>query len=209
MAYTKKTASTSETGVKQSTSAKEDISKENDKLKSQLAELQEQMATLMAQMSNNKTTDIESKPRKDRTITFVNMTNGTVVLKGSQIWTIEGQFKSRKFSEREAVVILSNMNNLIRSGKVYIADADFVRDNDLFDAYQYILSDKDLKNLFDNDANYIIEVYQTVSEGQKQIIIDMITNRIQNGLTVDGNVLLKLGKLSGKDLMSIEPLEDE
>lgn len=207
MAYTKKT--TGETEVKQTAPTKAEISKENDMLKSQLAELQEQMAALMAQMSNSKPAVTEVKPKKDKTITFVNMTKGSVVLKGSQIWTIEGQFKSRKFSEREAVIILSNMSNLIRSGKVYIADADFVRDNDLFDAYQYVLSDKDLKSLFDNDANYIIEAYQTVSDGQKQIIIDMITNRIQNGLTVDGNVLLKLSKLSGKDLLAIEPLEDE
>lgn len=206
MAYTKKTTET-ETETKQTAPTKADIAKENDMLKSQLAELQEQMAVLMTQMSNNKTEVAEVKPKKDKTVTFVNMTNGSVVLKGSQIWTIEGQFKSRKFSEREAIIILSNMSNLIRSGKVYIADADFVRDNDLFDSYQYILSDKNLKNLFENDANYIIEAYQTVSDGQKQIIIDMIVNRIQSGLTVDGNVLLKLSKLSGKDLLAIEPLE--
>ena len=184
------------------------LEQENDNLKAQIEEMQSQMQMMMAQMAMLNMQQPKQEPKKDRKITFVNMTKGSLVLKGTQFWTIDGQFNSRTFSEKEARVIVDNMDKGIRAGSVYITDTEFIEENELSDAYVDILSVEDLKNLFDKDSKYIISVYKTVSDSQKKVIIDMIVDMKMNGVSVDGNVLVELGKLCGKDLVGIEPLEE-
>ena len=176
---------------------------ENEALKAQIAEMKAQME-LMAQMMANKSNEPVRSAQNDRMITFVNLTNGTAILKGNQNWALEGQYASRSFLEREARIIVNNMPNMIRSGMVYIADSQFVQDNDLADVYMNMLSDTDLKNLLAKDASYVIDVYKNVSDGQKQIIIDMIFEKRRAGEKVDGNILTELSELYGKDLIHVE-----
>ena len=176
---------------------------ENEVLKAQIAEMKAQME-LMAQMMANKTNEPVHSTKNDRMITFVNLTNGTAVLRGNQNWALEGRYASRAFLEREARIIVNNMPNMIRSGMVYITDADFVRENDLADAYVNMLSDTDMKSLLAQDAKNVIDVYKNVSDNQKQIIIDMIIEQRKAGAKIDGNILTELGELCGKDLVHIE-----
>lgn len=176
---------------------------ENEALKAQIAEMKAQME-LMAQMMANKSNEPVRSAKNDRMITFVNLTNGTAVLRGNQNWALEGRYASRAFLEREARIIVNNMPNMIRSGMVYITDADFVKENDLADAYVNMLSDTDMKSLLAQDAKNVIDVYKNVSDNQKQIIIDMIIEQRKAGAKIDGNILTELGELCGKDLVHIE-----
>lgn len=181
-----------------------EVDEEKEVLKAKLEEMQKQMAFLMGQMSTQ-TENPEKKSVKERNIPFINLTAGTFVLKGTQYWDLAGQFSQRVFLEREARIIVNNMQNAIRSGLVYIADAKFVEENELEEAYRGLLDDKQFKTLLDNKYEYVIEVYKNASPSQQNIIIDMVSDKRANGESVDGNVLLELGKLSGKDLVNIEP----
>lgn len=185
------------------TEATNDTVSENEVLKAQIAEMKAQME-LMAQMMANKSNEPVHSIKNDRMITFVNLTNGTAVLRGNQNWALEGRYASRAFLEREARIIVNNMPNMIRSGMVYITDADFVQENDLADAYVNMLSDTDMRSLLAQDAKNVIDVYKNVSDNQKQIIIDMIIEQRKAGVKIDGNILTELGELCGKDLVHIE-----
>lgn len=185
------------------TEATDNAVSENEALKAQIAEMKAQME-LMAQMMANKSNEPVHLTKNDRMITFVNLTNGTAVLRGNQNWALEGRYASRAFLEREARIIVNNMPNMIRSGMVYITDADFVQENDLADAYVNMLSDTDMKSLLAQDAKNVIDVYKNVSDNQKQIIIDMIIEQRKAGAKIDGNILTELGELCGKDLVHIE-----
>ena len=191
--------------VENETKAVDTTVSENEALKSQIAEMKAQIE-LMAQMMAAKAESVKpiSQPKNDRMITFVNLTNGTAVLRGNQIWTLEGRYATRSFLEREARIIVNNMPNMIRSGMIYITDAQFVKDNDLADAYMNILSDEDMKNLLAKDANYVIDVYKNVADGQKQIIVDMIIEQRMAGKKIDSNILVELGEMCGKDLVHID-----
>ena len=203
MATTKTTKSKTTTATKVEPVVENQVNSENEALKAQIAEMKAQME-LMAQMMANKPTEPANNAKKDRMITFVNLTNGTTILRGNQFWELEGRYASRSFLEREARIIVNNMPNMIRSGMVYIADSQFVQENDLSDVYMNMLSDTDMKNLLAKDASYVIDVYKNVSEGQKQIIIDMILEKRRAGEKVDGNILTELGELCGKDLIHVE-----
>lgn len=198
-----RTATKSQKEETVATEATNNAVSENEALKAQIAEMKAQME-LMAQMMANKSNEPIRPAKNDRMITFVNLTNGTAVLKGNQNWALEGRYASRAFLEREARIIVNNMPNMIRSGMVYITDADFVKENDLADAYVNMLSDTDMKSLLAQDAKNVIDVYKNVSDNQKQIIIDMIIEQRKAGAKIDGNILTELGELCGKDLVHIE-----
>ena len=174
---------------------------EIEELKKQIEELKAQMEAMSKLVSSNETKTKKAKTT-ERQIFFVNMIRGTCVLKGSSVYRIEGQFKSRSFLEREARIIVNNMKNAIEQGYIYIANADFVKENDLDLIYENLLSDKELKELFGKNPQVIIETYKTVNEGQKQIIVNMIQEAKENNKYVDANVLLEIGKLSGVDLIN-------
>ena len=178
----------------------EAVDSEKEMLKAQIEELKSQMA-LMAQMVSNKP---DKKTSSNKMIRFINLVRGTLVLKGSRVWTIEGQFDSIEVSEAEANTILSISNNIIHSGYVYINDREFVEEHNLSDIYRTILSDEDMKTLLRRNAIEIIDLYKSTSEQQQEVIIDMIIDKIQRGIAVDDNFLKELGKLSGKDLLNLE-----
>lgn len=181
------------------------IQQENDELKKQLDELKAQMA-LMAQMMANKPTVAVAKSNKQ--VKFINLSSGSAILRGTVMWKITGQFADKDFDETEANIIVANMGNMIRSGRIYIADQEFVEAHNLSEVYKHILNANQLKGLFDKDGKTIIEAYKMANDAQKQIIVDMISERKVNGQFVDANAAIEIGKLCGKDLMGIEP-EDE
>lgn len=184
------------------------VLEENQVLKKQLEQMQAQMTLMMKQMASQ--SDFNStQTSKERNIPFINLVPGTFVLKGSQVWDLKGQFAQRSFREREARIIATNMPNAIRKGYIYIADAQFVEENDLEEIYQYLLNDTQLKTLLDNKAEYVVELYKNASPSQQNIIIDMIADKKTRGEEVDGNVLIQLTKLSGKDLVNMGDEEGE
>lgn len=216
MANTKKTTTSTTTATEAKITAPI-VDTEKETLKQQLAEqqtqfeqLKAQMEVMMKAMATSATIEKNAAPttRKDRNIPFINLTTGKVVLKGSTYWEIEGQFTKRNFLEREARLIINNTPNLISSGGVYIADAQFVEENDLSEVYQNLLTDAQMKDLLNHEANYVVEAYKSASDGQKKIIVDLITNKKLNGEEVDANILVKLGALCGRDLMNLEPLDE-
>lgn len=191
-----------------STTLTETVEAENSALKAQLEELKAQMLMMQQIMTMQNT--VQATPKKsDRMIRFVNLIPGTLVLRGSVIWKIEGQFAYHDFLESEATVIVSNMANLIREGGVYIADAQFVEEHNLAEVYRYILSDDQMRELLEKDSKYVIDVYKTANDIQKQIIIDMITEKKLAGGQVDANILFEIGRLSGQNLLELNDEEED
>lgn len=177
--------------------------------KSEFDQMKAQMETLMQMMVMGGIGGKQESKKEEKYITFVNMTKGKFVLKGSSYYTIDEQFGTRRFIEREARMIVNNMPQSVRDGKVYILDADFVKDCELEDVYVDLLSNKQMKELLTKEPSYVAEVYKNANKAQKQIIVDMIENKKLNGEDVDANILLQIGQLSGKNLIEIAPIADE
>lgn len=210
MATTKK-STTKPTEVVESTLV--DEAAENATLKAKIAEQEQQMAELMAQIkvmmqaqAATNPTSVEEKA--SRGIKFISLVAGGLTLKGNRMYHIDKQFAYKMIPESEARAILSNMPNTIASGMVYIADQEFVHKSDLDGVYEEILSDKQLKELLQRNANDVCEIYKQASQAQKEIIVDMVVNRKLNGMPIDANIVVEIGKLCGKDLMSITPEEE-
>lgn len=206
---TKKSTSSSAKATTNSTVAENSVvKKENEALKQQIAEMQAQMKLLSEQIAMGASKKVEEK-KQEKNIKFISLVPGILVLKGTQTWTIEGQFNYRTFIEREARMIVNNTKGAIQSGCVYIADADFIKENDLDAIYANLLNDEQLKNLLNRSFSEIVEVYKSVPQYQKDIIVRIIKDRKEAGIEVDANILTQIGKLCGQDLISEVEYEDE
>lgn len=187
---------------------KDNLSQENELLKKQMEAMQAQMEFLVKQVAMNTNATNTTNQKPERNIEFINMVPGTLVLRGNQIWKIEGQFNSRSFLEREARIIANNMQNTIRSGYVYIADYDFIQENELTEVYDIMLSDKQLKDLLNKNFKEVVEIYKTVPKAQQDIIVRMIKERKEAGVQIDANILIQIGELCGQDLLRGVEYED-
>lgn len=184
-----------------------DESTENAELKAKIAEQEAQIAQLMAMMQAQMGNTV--KPAKsNKSIKFISLVTGGLNLKGNRMYHIDKQFGYKMIPEGEAKAIVANMPNTVANGMVYIADKNFVEECELDGVYEEILSDKQLKELLQKNANDVCEIYKQASPVQQQIIVDMVENRKLNGLPIDANIVVEIGKLCGKDLMSITPEEE-
>lgn len=207
----KKTTATTSTPITEKEDVKEvndNLSQENELLKKQMEAMQAQIELLVKQMTMSNA-PVASTKKSERNIEFINMVPGTLVLRGNQIWKIEGQFNSRSFLEREARIIVNNMQNTIRSGYVYIADYDFIQENELTGVYDTMLSDQQLKDLLNKNFKEVVEIYKTVPKTQQDIIVRMIKERKEVGVQIDANILIQIGELCGQDLLRGVEYEDE
>lgn len=211
----KSTTTTSKTTTKKEAAPTAPVvDTEKEQLKAQLAEQQKRMEEMMAQMqvlmqaqSNTVASVNSANPNKQ--IVFINMTAGGLNLKGTRMYHIDNQFGTKSVQESEARVIVANMPNTIANGYVYIPDNEFLESCNMGGVYDGMLNDEQMKTLLNQDANYVCDVFENVTDSQKRIIIDMVSDRQLNGKPVDANILVRLGKLTGVDFLNIEPLEEE
>ena len=183
---------------------KEALRKQIDEQQKQMEELMAQMK-LMAEMVSNRGDVVEKVSTEKRNVTFVNMVNGGMNLKGTRYYHIDKQFGIKVVTDSEARVILNNMPNAIQSGLVYIKDVDFIRENGLEDYYDGLINDKTLQTLLDKKYDEVINIYNEANTEQKKIILDMVVDRRLKGENIDANIVVELGKLCNKNFMDIEP----
>lgn len=188
------------------------IDERDIKLAEQQVELEalkaQMQAILQAQMIN--TTNV-APTKKKKNVSIVSLTVGGLNLMGTRPTPIriEKQFETVSVSEAEATAIVTNMPNAARSGLFYILDAEFVEENELSDAYQNILDDKQFKQLLNQSSDYVVDIFKSASDAQKQIIISMIIDKKSHNQPVDANIVEQISKLSGVDFNMAEEVEDE
>ena len=201
---TKKTTTTTSTTEKPETDSR--IAEQAN----EIAELKAQIALLMkVQKAAAQTDTVEPTHKKKKNITIINLFAGGLTVKGNSYYHFDKQFDKRAFSEAEATAIVNNMPNAAREGIFYITDAQFVEDNDLSDAYENMIDDVKMKTILSLDANSVLVLYKNASEAQKTIIENMIVNGRLNGESLDANVLVELGKITGKNYMEIDTMDKE
>ena len=176
----------------------------------EIAELKAQIAMLMnMQKASAQTVAVEPAPKKKKNVTIINLFAGGLTVKGNSYYHFDKQFDKRSFTEAEATAIVNNMPNAAREGIFYITDAQFVEDNDLSDAYESMIDDVKMKTILSLDVNSALVLYKNASEAQKAIIENMIVDGRLNGESLDANILVELGKITGKNYMEIETMDKE
>ena len=113
-----------------------------------------------------------------------------------------GQIMDIPFGDLKDIV--KNNQRFANEGYFYIADESVVKKLRKTSEYNKILPPEVIENIFKNDANKIIDLYNMAPRGQKETIVEMIKNKRIQGIDVDANVLVKLGEITGINFVNIE-----
>lgn len=164
-----------------------------------------------ALQSNNKQED-ESGLNADTDITVISQCVGELTLsteglgRGTRYSFLNfGEVQDIPFGDLRDIV--KNNKSFAQNGLFYIVNDEVVSKLRLKQYYNRMISNEDMNTLFDKDANTFIELYKLATDGQKEVIINMIVDKKLKGETIDANILITLGQLSGKDLIGLSPLE--
>lgn len=194
-----------------------------DNTQEQLKALQEQIAQLMAENEALKTKEeeeekasvttvkeeVEEELTSDTDITVISQTVGKLVIstEGNGIGTV---YRFEEFGEVQDIPfgdlkdIVKNKPRFAKEGAYFICNPQAVKKLRLGNQYKNLIDDKTFINLFDKDAKTIIALYESAPKMQQEQVISLIQDRLDKGLEVDGNVLIKIGQLCGRDFITKE-----
>lgn len=184
----------------------------NEELMKQLKEMQEQLAKLKAENDSLKESQAEEEEELtgDTEIMVISQTIGglTISTEGNGIGTIYrfdkfGDIQDIPFSDLKEIV--KNKPNFAKEGVYYIANEKAVKKLRLASDYKNIIGNDLFAHLLDEKPEVVVEAYKKAPRLQKEQIVGMIEEKLANKEEVDGNVLVKIGKLCGKDFLK----EDE
>lgn len=200
--------------------AQVDVSKEvvqdaTQELLKKFEELQKQLAELKAENDALKdNTQVEDNDKveeltSDTDITVISQTVGKLILstEGNGMGTV---YRFEEFGEVQDIPfgdlkdIVKHKPRFAKEGAYFICNPQAVKKLRLGTQYKNLIDDKTFTNLFDKDAQTIVALYELAPKMQQEQVISLIEDRLANKLEVDGNVLIKIGKLCGKDFLTTE-----
>lgn len=197
-----------------------DVSKEvvqdtTQELLKKFEELQKQLTELKAENNALKdNTQVEDDDNieeltSDTDITVISQTVGKLVIstEGNGVGTV---YRFEEFGEVQDIPfgdlkdIVKNKPRFAKEGAYFICNPQAVKKLRLGNQYKNLIDDKTFVNLFDKDAKTIIALYESAPKMQQEQVVSLIQDRLDNGLEVDGNVLIKIGQLCGRDFITKE-----
>jgi hypothetical protein len=195
--------------------SKEVVQNTTQELLKKFEELQKQLTELKAENNALKdNTQVEDNDNteeltSDTDITVISQTVGKLVIstEGNGVGTV---YRFEEFGEVQDIPfgdlkdIVKNKPRFAKEGAYFICNPQAVKKLRLGNQYKNLIDDKTFVNLFDKDAKTIIALYESAPKMQQEQVVSLIQDRLDNGLEVDGNVLIKIGQLCGRDFITKE-----
>ena len=178
-----------------------------------LEEMQKQLADLKAENESLKETKQvvdtdEEEINGDTEVVVISQFMGKLVIstEGNGIGTVYrfeefGDVQDIPFSDLKEIV--KNKPNFAKEGLFYIANDKAVKKLRLTKEYEHIINNDLFAHLLDEKSDVIIKAYKDAPKLQQEQIVAMIDERLAANKDVDGNVLVKIGKLCGRDFLRV------
>lgn len=109
--------------------------------------------------------------------------------------------ETKRISYQHLVSILENHPTFAEKGFFYILDKRVIDKHGLGDVYEKILDKERLEKIFDTGSD-AVELYKEASDAQREFINSVLIRRMSRDEYVDLNVVSRIQKIAGVDLMS-------
>lgn len=175
---------------------------ENKELKNEIDILKAQIALMMKNMSNEQ---IKSSDNDDDDIVVVSMCNWLLNLTTEPMGA-GSIYQFTHFGEEQTIPkddlkrIIKVNSKFIKEGLVYITDADFVKKEKLSTAYSKLIDLDRMKELLNADKSTFKKVFASLPASQKEVLIDLITQRLIKDEEIDMNIVYICEEISGRSL---------
>ena len=186
---------------------------EIDILKAELAELR--LMVRGSSLSEKKEEEHETKVSPDDYITIMSLVPYTLNLstKGGGQGSIKRFTKfgeTKKILYRELVDIMDAHPNFLEAGYFYILSREVIRQHGLDELYETILVKEKLEEIVSTDSNDCIELYKSANPYQKEVIIDLLVQRVfESKDSVNMNVIDRISRDSGVNIIQKAEVRQE
>lgn len=173
---------------------------ENKELKNEIDILKAQIALMMKNMSNE-----QIKSSDDDDIVVISMCNWLLNLTTEPMGA-GNVYQFTHFGEEQTIPkddlkrIIKVNSKFIKEGLVYITDADFVKKEKLSTAYSKLIDLDRMKELLNADKSTFKKVFVSLPASQKEVLIDLITQRLIKDEEIDMNIVYICEEISGRSL---------
>lgn len=195
------------------------LQKENQELKSQLAEMKKMMESLMASQKET-TTSAPTTPQFEqksdeipeipmhKTVKVMSLFSGGLNLKTAndstaQIFRFEyvGQIFPILYSDLVKSIALQR--NLYQEGYCMILDTNVVKAHYLEEDYKKFIDGKTINNILEYEPSKIKDIFSNTTPVIQQSIVDLIIQKINNNDYVDKNKITAISEVYGRDIYEL------
>ena len=194
--------------------ANAELLKKLEEMQKQIAELKAENTALKQSEDKEENDEEEEVINGDTEIMVISQTIGSLAIstEGNGIGNVYrfdkfGDVQDIPFSDLKDIV--KNKPRFAKEGLYYIANKQAVNKLRLSKDYEHIIHNDLFSHLLDEKSDVIIKAYKNAPKLQQNQIISMIEDRLDKKQEIDGNVLIQIGKLSGKDFFRLNEDDDE
>jgi hypothetical protein len=183
------------------------LNQQNQLLKEQIAAQQVQINVLLNNKPNENqgdNLDENIKINKDDYIKVMSLCPNTLALTTST----NKKFIFREYKEvkrilySDVVEILEKQPHFAEAGIFYIMDERVVRRHGLNDTYAKLLTKDKLEEIITGSGDTAFGIFKSANETQKKFIIDMLLEKVRDGLDVDMNLVYAISRESKVDIVA-------
>lgn len=128
----------------------------------------------------------------------LNLTSGSGKDAKQRVFTSFGQVKSIPYSI--LVEMIEAHPTFAENGVYYILDKDVIKKTGLEEAYSKILRKDDIERIL-NESDNALALYKTLNPKQREMVNDMLVERIRKGRLTDLSLISAFERESGIELM--------
>lgn len=179
---------------------KEQMKQEKEQMKQEIEELKKIIKASFAQpqeiISNN----------QDRDILFTSLYPGILNL-STEGYGKGDVFTFEKFGEEvnipysQARQIIRNNKSFITGGLVFISDDEIIKSERLTNDYKKILNKEKLLKTFEMNKNEFKDIFEAMTDSQKEILHQTMINRLVAGKDVDMNMVSIVNNAMNCDIL--------
>lgn len=152
---------------------------------------------------NHSEDDIDIRP--DKNIKIISLCNNKLILttnkgKDAKQRTFEHFGQSKTVPYSMLVEMIENHPTFAERGVFYILDKDVVRKSGLEEAYSKLLKKEDIEKIL-NDSDNAFLLYKNSPEKQRELINEMIVEKLVKGQFNDLNLVTKISEEGKVDLL--------
>jgi hypothetical protein len=115
------------------------------------------------------------------------------------LFRLEKFGSTKRMFYSQLLEVIENHPNFFEKGFFYVLDNSVIEANNWIELYSKLLTKEMIESILTNSPD-AIELFKRAGEGQKDVIINFVIEKITNGEPVDFNLIAKMNEVDGIDI---------
>lgn len=120
--------------------------------------------------------------------------------KNGKVYTFNSFGEVKRIQYRDLVKIIETHPTFTNDGVFIIINSKVIRRHALDESYESVLEKENIEKILSGNQTDAVNIFKTANDRQKNIIADMIVDKIVNNHGIDLNLVYRLSQEAGYDI---------